>query len=303
MHNRFLSREDLSSPEIPDPVLAAQGALGAGSVYPPALTDYLLMHENTAQDIALLYRLLQLNRVILEIGCGTGKVALEIALKNPDIGVIATDQYDWTVPEAYGSGYRKTALDWKERRLETQQGSPDNLVLLRADADLIPLLPPGSIDTVLMVNPEPAVGQAFMKALKDPAVYTKIKPGEKQVVVLPFSREMGVSSCGGCEFDHSGDWSRGLGFLMESGLDFRKGETVQWQVDLVKSSLYSSCSTQRDVYFCGGPATGENGRPIARNPSSWMKHFAQKVAWSFSDPHSRNRGTPGKPTRKPCNIE
>ena len=35
-------------------------------------------------------------------------------------------------------------------------------------------------------------------------------------MILPHCREIGIYACGGYEFDHSEDWSLGLGYLMDS---------------------------------------------------------------------------------------
>ena len=62
---------------------------------------------------------------------------------------------------------------------------------------------------------------------------------------------MGLMACGGCGFEHDPDWSRGLGFLMESGLQFKRGVSIQWGVDLSRISEYTRNSTQRDIYIYG----------------------------------------------------
>ena len=254
------------------------------SLWPPSeshmdtLASYLMARENGSQEIARLLKVLQRPYVIVEIGCGCGMLAGEIARKNPEIGMIATDTYDWTIPSQYGSHYRDEALLWREGRLAIQQNCPDNLVSLRADIGLLTYLPDASVDTILLINPEPAVGRAVLKHLTNPAIYQKIRSGEKQLVVLPFSREMGVSSCGGNEFDHDKDWSRGLGFLMDSGFAFCKGSPVLWQVNLAKLSPYSRNSTQNDIYLFGNiqrvNATGKklSGFPAALKKFMHMLH-------------------------------
>lgn len=220
-------------------------------IHPESLITYLTTWENDSLETSRLRKILQLPYVIIEIGCGSGMLAGEVARKNPQIGIIATDTYDWAIPDFCGSHYREEAMLWKERRLEIQRNHPDNLVSLRADVSILFYLPEASVDTVLLINPEPAVGRAVLKFLAEPAVYRKIRPGENQIVVQPFSREMGVSCCGGNQFDHGGDWSRGLGFLMDSGFSFRKGPPVLWQVNLSRFSPYSHNSTQSDVYRFG----------------------------------------------------
>ena len=79
----------------------------------------------------------------------------------------------------------------------------------------------------------------------------KIKPGDRQIVILPFSRDMGWGTCGGYEFCCSEDRSMGLGFIMGSDFNFNKTGSVQWGVDLRKSSPYSKNSTQTNVFLYG----------------------------------------------------
>jgi hypothetical protein len=192
-------------------------------------------------------------QVLLEIGCGDGGAALQIARKNPDIGVIATDLYDWSHQPSSGTGYGKIARAWRERQLSAQTDSPANLVILRAEADLLRCLPVGAIDTILMVNPEPRVGKSFLDLIEGESLGVRIKQGPNQIVILPYSRELGVTACGGFSFEHDADWSRGLGFILGSGLGFRRGASVYWGVDLSRISAYTGNSTQRDIYVCGQP--------------------------------------------------
>jgi len=212
-----------------------------------SMAAYLALMCNTAEDVEKYRRIRALPRQIVEIGCGTGNMASEIALKNPDIGVVATDRFDCGGPCSCGSGYRRVALAWQERRLEAQRHGPENLAVLRAEIDILAYLPPRSVDTVMMINPEPSVGAVVINALAAPPLYEKLKPGGS-VLVVPFSREMGVMTCGGLEFDHGPDWSRGLGFLFSSPLAFHPGPPRHWGVDFTASG-YSRNSTQRGVYI------------------------------------------------------
>ncbi len=196
------------------------------------LATYLNKQKNLPEDIAKLHRILGMQHVILEIGCGNCDLAKEIALKNPAWGVIATDKYAWNIPLKDCSHYQKLAVAWKENRVKAQQTMPSNIVTLRAEAEILSFLPDLSLESVLLVNPEPLVGQALLKLISIPALYAKIKPGLRQIVIVPFSREMGVVTCGGYEFDHAQDWSQGLGFIMASGFDFQKADKFQWGVDL-----------------------------------------------------------------------
>ena len=213
--------------------------------------QYLLGRQNSLEEIHKADLLLRWPRVLLEIGCGRADAARRIAGKNPDMGVIATDRFGGSRPPAAGSGYEKIASAWREHRLPVQMAPLPNLVVLRAEAELLACLPERSVDAVLLVNPEPRVGRDFLARVQDRALLSRIKPGPKRIVVLPFSREMGLSACGGFGFDHDPDWSRGLGFIRGSGLAFRPDRSEQWGVDLTALSAYSRSSTQRQVYVWG----------------------------------------------------
>jgi hypothetical protein len=190
-------------------------------------------------------------RVLLEVGCGSGEAARQIAVENPDMGVIATDLYDCGGDPANGSYYGRIARFWCARQLPAQEDAPPNLVFLRAEGDLLRCLPAAAVDTILLINPEPLVGQAFIQLLKEEEIFSKLKPGPDQIVILPYSRELGVMACGGFSFEHDEDWSRGLGYILGSGLSFRHGLPVQWGVDLLQVSAYTGNSTQRDVFIYG----------------------------------------------------
>lgn len=212
---------------------------------------YLTGKGNHIDDISKANDILRMPRILLEVGCGSGKAARQIALKNPDMGVIATDLYDCGGDPANGSYYSKIARLWCARQLPAQQATPSNLVFLRAEGDLLRCLPAAAIDTILLINPEPRVGQAFIQLIQEEEILIKLKPGPDQIVILPYSRELGVMACGGCSFDHDADWSRGLGYILGSGLSFRRGLPVQWGVDLPGISDYTGNSTQRDVFIYG----------------------------------------------------
>lgn len=272
-HTRF------AAPAIPAPAPSPQPGLPdepgpptlAGLPLPPAAPAvpdadpetaasrwerYLQARENPLQDIRRLPGILAKGEVILEIGCGDAEVAWRIAARNPGLGVIATDCFDESRAAEAGSVYGRVARLWRERRLPAQEMPLENLVVLRAEMDLLDGLPPRSVDTLLLINAEPKVGQATVDFLAAPGRHPALKPGERQVVILPYSREMGVYASGGYEFDHPEDWSRGLGYLFESRLGFRKGSRIQWGVDLCRGSAYSCNSTQHDVYISGTPPPG-----------------------------------------------
>lgn len=231
--------DTLSSADATAPATAHTGA--------DTIEAYLSALENFPEDILKCRSILSLPQQIVEIGCGTADIALQVALRNPDIGVWATDKFECDGTGACGSGYRRMALAWREKKLGAQQACPENLVVLRAEVDLLHYLPTHTIDAVVLINPEPAVGEAVLTRLATPAIYGKLKPGTGRIVVLPFSREMGIMACGGLEFDHSPDWSRGLGFLQSSPLVFIKAQQHQWGIDL-SASRYTPNSTQSGAY-------------------------------------------------------
>jgi hypothetical protein len=219
----------------------------------PCLLCYLQGRQNCAKDIEKLNDILQMPQVLLEIGCGSADAASQIAMKNPGIGVIATDLYAGSGQPSGGSGYGKIAHAWRDQCLPAQVDTPANLVVLRAEACLLRCLPARAIDTVFLLNPEPSVGKSFLTLIQEDAVLSKIKQGLMQIVILPFSRELGLAACGGFSFDHDPDWSRGLGFIMGSGLRFRRETSIHWGLDLSLISAYTKNSTQRGVYAWGEP--------------------------------------------------
>ena len=217
-----------------------------------ALDRYLRDAGNIAEDIDDARTLFRMANIILEIGCGDGEVARRIALKNPHMAVIATDAYPLDGQPQQGSHYRHVALAWQQRQLAAQQSRPGNLALLKAEVGILRHLPAGCLDALLLVNAEPKIGKAVLERLADDDLYQALKPGARQLVVLPYCREMGVWACGGYEFEHDTDWSRGLGYFLSSRFAFRRGDRVQWGIDLPRASRYTGNSTQTDVYVSGG---------------------------------------------------
>jgi hypothetical protein len=235
---------------VPPPIMASDPACSAYLNSSDQMC-YLLGRKNCKEDIHKLKNILQMQLVLLEIGCGDAGAALQIALKNPGIGVIATDLYSCSPPPSNGSGYGKIAREWCKHRLPAQIDTPANLVILRAEGSLLRCLPLRAIDTILLINPEPCVGKAFLDLLQRESLSLRIKHGPTQIVILPYSRELGLVACGGFSFEHDPDWSKGLGFILGSGLGFKLGASIHWGVDLAHISNYTGNSTQRDIYVCG----------------------------------------------------
>jgi hypothetical protein len=219
--------------------------------HPASLVAYLESQGNRPERIERLARILQMDTLVLELGCGNAEIAWQIASKNPSVGVVATDIYRSPCLSGAVLGYAKASRAWTNGLLKAQILAPDNLVILRAGACLLSLLPPQSITTLLLVNPEPAVGRAFLNLLAESQAHRAVRPGPKQLVIKPFSKKMGVTTCGGFEFNTEADWSRGIGFLRESPFDFQDAPRTHWQVDLGAFSDYSKNSTQTGVSVCG----------------------------------------------------
>jgi hypothetical protein len=231
-------------------------------------TDYLLGQNNRPEDIAKFKNIIKsMPGILLEIGCGSGEAALAIAMQNPHLGVIATDLYDWNQEQACHAYYARVARNWREGLLPAQKNAPANLVFLRTQAEILQYLPDNSIDTLLLLNPEPKVAKSFLDLMQRESLFVKIKKGSSQIVILPYSREMGIMACGGFEFEHDTDWSRGLGFIFESKLPFKPGPAVLWGVDLRAVSAYTGNSTQRNVYICGEKSEGQAVAPTGQDNS------------------------------------
>jgi hypothetical protein len=219
--------------------------------HPASLLAYLESQGNRPERIERLTRILQMDTLVLELGCGNAEIAWQIALKNPSVGVVATDIYRSPCLSGAVLGYAKASRAWTNGLLKAQILAPDNLAILRAGACLLSLLPPQSITTLLLVNPEPAMGRAFLNLLAETQAHRAVRPGPKQLVIKPFSKKLGVTACGGFEFNTEADWSRGIGFLRESPFDFQDAPRTQWQVDIGAFSDYSKNSTQTGVSVCG----------------------------------------------------
>lgn len=215
---------------------------------PAGLADYLRNQGNPETEIERCRFVLKKSQLILEIGCGDGNVARRIAVRNPDVGVLATDIYDSAAGDS--SHYGRVARKWKRGQLDVQQQRLPNLVLLRATGEILDHLPDRGVDSVLMIHPEPKVAAEFFDRIRRRGLETRFKPAGRSLIVKPFSREIGVMACGGFEFDHSTDWSQGLGFLIESPFVFRCCQPVQWGVNLSRCSPYAGNSTQNEVFYC-----------------------------------------------------
>lgn len=249
-HRKDISfQKDAPVPEIFPPTCPLRPA--REPIHTKDQIAYLARQGNRPEILTRLNHILKMDTVILELGCGNAEIAWQIATRNPAIGVIATDIYRSPCLTGSVSGYAKASRAWTNGLLKAQVFAPGNLVILRAGACLLSLLPPESINTLLLVNPEPSVGRAFLKLLAGTSLScSAVRPGNNQLVIKPFSKKMGIATCGGYEFSTEADWSRGIGFMRGSPFVFSDASRIQWNVDLGVFSDYSKNSTQAGVSVC-----------------------------------------------------
>ncbi|MCX5677849.1 MAG: hypothetical protein NTY76_01950 [Candidatus Omnitrophica bacterium] len=126
-------------------------------------------------------------KILLEIGCGSGKTASAIAKKNGDMGIIATDIYD---PKSRAPKYKDYANMFARGKLPLDElGNPlnkplDNLSVVRASSEILNSLQDNSIDYILLVNPQPEAVEDLFTLLRDPNILKKLKRGA-EVVIKP----------------------------------------------------------------------------------------------------------------------
>jgi len=126
-----------------------------------AINNYLAEQGNDLDDIAAVVRILkdyagEDKELLLEPGAGTGKGALEIAKRFPQMGVIAFDSYGSSQeldPESAADLELWESL-FKGRLFPPQEESQENLILVRTDIkEFLKLLPSEYVDYILMINP------------------------------------------------------------------------------------------------------------------------------------------------------
>jgi len=149
-----------------------------------SLESHLRLQQNDDADIHKAVGMLHhYPKIVFEIGGGNGDVALAIAGKNQEIGVISTDRYNTIYPKeptAEMRKYYRYAKVWEARNLKAQRVNLDNLVILRSGMDVLAKLPDNSIDYILLVNPMALV----LDSIFGETVRRKLKAGG-QIVIKP----------------------------------------------------------------------------------------------------------------------
>ncbi len=143
---------------------------------------YLYEQHNGSLDIQKAVNIMgSYRKIVFEVGGGNGNVALALARKNPDIGVISTDNYDKNYLASLNKemrAYNQYALLWKGHDLDAQKAGLDNLAVLRSGMDGLSRLPDNSLDYLLVANPiRPVLDGVFADA-----IWKKLKIGGKIVV-------------------------------------------------------------------------------------------------------------------------
>ncbi|MFC1590583.1 hypothetical protein ACFL42_03735, partial [Candidatus Omnitrophota bacterium] len=145
-----------------------------------AVRDYLLAKGNDPKDVGkFLKALLHQKTIILEFACGEAEAAYALA-ENNDIFVLATDIFTsnkWT------STYNAYARDFRNRKLPGQENNEyekpplENLSVMRAEADILEVLPPDTIDCILFLNATYDAEKALAGMLKEDRYMRVLKRG------------------------------------------------------------------------------------------------------------------------------
>lgn len=120
---------------------------------------------------------------LLEIGCGDGITSWLIASEYPNIGVIATDQFN------VHKSQDRDAIKYDENRrryenftLDCQIHSIDNFIITRAESDIIETLPSEVLTYLLVVNPALGLEEDLINRLV--SIRRILKPGGK-IFIIP----------------------------------------------------------------------------------------------------------------------
>ena|GEM_PF-3266336 len=172
--NRASAEERVKAPDGGGNLRGSNAAYDNGK-----LESFLLAQGNPAGQAVIVKEMLGHREALLEIGSGRTIAAFALAIKNKDIGVIATDIYDYKAKEDI---YRKFADEWKSGKLLGQEIELGNLVVLRAGAEIITYFPDNSLDYILLVSPELNAVEQLSGLIKNEEALRKLKPGGKIVI-------------------------------------------------------------------------------------------------------------------------
>ena len=151
----------------------------------PRFDEYLRLMGNRTGDIQKAVQLLARQRfsrrlsLLVELGAGRAQIAFELAMRHPNLLVLAADVYD--------PSYELISSDWDNRKFLAHDFPLKNLAVLRAGVDILHYLPDESLKTLLLINPEGTVASSVTQLISDGIIQRKLQP-KPQVVVKPFER-------------------------------------------------------------------------------------------------------------------
>ncbi|MHC4122708.1 MAG: class I SAM-dependent methyltransferase [Planctomycetota bacterium] len=121
--------------------------------------------------------------VFLEIGAGNGKASWLIAGENPNVNVIATDQFNvHTEEHSDAREYNENRIRYESFTLDCQTSPLDNFVITRANDDIIETLPSESVTYLLVVNPAMGLEEDLIANLDS---LRKILKPEGRIIIIP----------------------------------------------------------------------------------------------------------------------
>ncbi|MDP8264788.1 MAG: hypothetical protein P9M12_04840 [Candidatus Aceula lacicola] len=172
-----------------------EAARDKGWIFSRDKLEYVLLSfDNTKEEIGKVYNLVNESKkngkkLLLEFGGGDAEAVRAIAELNQkkDIVSITTDQYAIDKERAPRL-YLDNAEEFEKRRLPAQTQGLENLVVARAEADILLYLPDNSLDYILLVNPNSIAVESLVAVIKNFDVMKKFKKGAK-IIIKTSSRE------------------------------------------------------------------------------------------------------------------
>jgi len=121
------------------------------------------------------------DKTLLEIGSGDTGVAMAIATQNPDMKIITTDEWN-TNPHTAHAEYLPSAEKFQQGTLAAQTSQLNNIVALRAYANILFYLPDASLDHILLVNPSLGAIKDLIVLIKEFQLADKLKPNGQIII-------------------------------------------------------------------------------------------------------------------------
>ncbi|MDP8264039.1 MAG: class I SAM-dependent methyltransferase [Candidatus Aceula lacicola] len=181
------------------------------------LASYLIKQGNTLEDINKVVLILKnYDQIYIDVGTGQAGLPLEIAEKNPKIGVITIDSY------SSKGFYYLYANQWKNRELDAQKQNLDNLVVLKASfGKFFWNMPYDSIDYMSLIAPAKAVENDF-EFYRDNSLLKKKMKKDGKIYYEPYKGAMKLKEIRELEAVRSKEIL---------GVEIKKGETTNFDSD------------------------------------------------------------------------